>query len=111
LPSLLSKHASVFKDELGTISPFKATLRIRANVTPKFCKTRTVPYTTKRAIDSELEQLEANSILKKVTYSDWAAPIVAVPKKDGTIHISGDYKVTINQALVVDQYLLPNLQK
>ena len=34
-------------------------------------------------------------------------PNVAVPKKDGKVRICGDYKVTINQAIDVDQYPLP----
>ena len=40
-------------------------------------------------------------------HSEWAAPIVAVPKKDGKFRICGDYKVTVNQALEIDQYPLP----
>ena len=30
-----------------------------------------------------------------------------VPKKDGTFRICGDYKVTINQAIIADEYPLP----
>ena len=41
-------------------------------------------------------------------YCDWAAPIVLVPKKDGLIRISGDYKVSVNQSVIVDQHPLPN---
>ena len=43
----------------------------------------------------------------KTSSSDWAAPIVAVPKKDGKFWICGDYKVTINQVLNVEQYPFP----
>ena len=42
----------------------------------------------------------------KTISSDWAAPIVAVHKKDEKFRICGDYKVTINQALNVEQYPL-----
>ena len=35
------------------------------------------------------------------------APIVAVPKQDGKFRICGDYKVTVNAALDIDQYPLP----
>ena len=40
-------------------------------------------------------------------HSEWAVPIVAVSKKDEKFRICGDYKVTVNQALEIDQYPLP----
>ena len=58
--------------------------------------TGTVPYALKEKIGKELDRLEDAGVLKKVIYSDWAAPIVPVVKKDGSIRICGDYKVTIN---------------
>ena len=51
-----------------------------------------------------LDRLVEKGVLQKTDYSDWAAPIVPVPKSDGSIRICGDYKVTINPALPVDQY-------
>ena len=58
-------------------------------------------------IGADLDRLEADGILEKVSHSNVAAPIVAVTKKDSTFHICGEYKVTVNPALDVDQYPLP----
>ena len=90
---LLAKCEDVFDEGLGTIQPFAAKLSVRSDATPKFCKARPVPYAL---LDEQLDKLEAKRILEKVNHSEWAAPTVAVPKKDGTTRICGDYKVTIN---------------
>lgn len=62
-----------------------------------------MPFATKDAIGADLDRLEEEGILEKVSHT---APIVAVPK-DGKFRICGDYKVTVNLALDVDQYPLP----
>ena len=50
-------------------------------------------------------------MLKRVEFSRLAAPIVSVPKSDGTFRLCGDYKVTVNSALVEDQHPLPKLEE
>ena len=107
LGTLLDKHQALFKEGLGTIHPYKAKLQVRPDAQPKFFKPRSVPFAIKPAIEQELDRLEASGAMVKVMHSDWAAPIVPVPKKDGKFRICGDYKVTINQALDVNQYPLP----
>ena len=77
---------------------------MRPDAVPKFCKSRSVPFSIKEVFEEEVVKLERAGILETVTYREWAAPIVAVPKKDGKIRICGDYKVTVNQALEVDKY-------
>ena len=60
------------------------------------------------AIEQELDRLENMGVLEKVRFSNWAAPIVPVVKPDGGVRICGDYKVTVNSTLEVDQHPLPN---
>ena len=43
-------------------------------------------------------------------FSDWAAPIVPVLKKDGSVHIWGDYKLTVNQTAKLETYPLPKIE-
>ena len=83
---------------------FEDALHLKENVVPKFCKAITVPFALKEAIEQEMNRLEQNGIIEKVSYSPWAAPIVPVPKGDGCIRLCGDYKVTINSMLEIDKY-------
>ena len=107
IESLLQTHKNVFIDELGQMKTFEATLQLKPGAKPKFCKARPVPFALKAAIERELDRLESEGILEKVSYSEWAAPVVPVPKPEGNIRLCGDYKVTINPQLEVDQYPLP----
>ena len=86
---------------------FEATLQLKPGAKPKFCKARPVPFALKAAIEQELDRLESEGILEKVSYSEWAATVVSVHKPEGNIRLCGDYKVTINPQLEVDQYPLP----
>ena len=108
LDDVLMEHREVFKDELGTMREVKAKLHVKPGSTPKFDKPRSVPHALKGAIEKELDRLVGMGALEKVRYSEWAAPVVAVVKPDNSIRLCGDYKVTINSALEVDQHPLPN---
>ena len=56
---------------------------------------------------TQFDWLESDGVLERVSQINWAAPIVVVPKQDGSYCLCGDYNVTLNQALQVDQYPLP----
>ena len=107
LKSLLDEYSDIFKDELGTMNSIRAELRVKEDARPRFHRPRPVPFALKEAVEREIHRLEETGILNKVSHCEWAAPIVPVPKKDGTVRLCGDYKVTINEALDVDQYPLP----
>ena len=75
----------------------------------RFCKLRTVLYSLKGKIEKELDRLVQQGVIEPVTLSQWAAPIVPVLKKDGTVRICGDCKLTVKQAAKVDSYHLPKI--
>ena len=104
---LLKKYEEVFKGELGTIKSFRAKLHVKKDAYPVFLKPRSVPFAMKQMIEKELQHLEAEGIIEKVSHSKWAAPVVPVQKGDGKIRLCGDYKMTVNRSLEIDQYPLP----
>ena len=107
LRKLLQDFNRIFADELGTVTPLKAKLAVSPTAVPRFNRARPVPYALRPLVEQELDRLESAGVLERVDHSDWAAPIVTVPKRDGQVRICGDYKVTINPVLDVDQYPLP----
>ena len=54
--------------------------------------------------------MEKENIITKVTHSEWAVPLVVVPKENGNVRLCGNFKVIINGEMKVDQYPLPTVQ-
>ena len=111
IEAMKKKYASVFTPGCGKMKHIKASLKLKENAAPKFVKARPVPLAKKEKIDAVLDKLESEKIITKVSHSDWAAPIVTPAKKDGSVRVCGDFKVTINPQLDVDQYPLPRIEE
>ncbi|XP_039518223.1 uncharacterized protein K02A2.6-like [Pimephales promelas] len=107
LRGVLEKHTDVFKDELGTMKDITAKLDIKPDGKAKCCKARPVPYAIRSKVETALEDLVTSGVIVPVSNSEWATPIVPVLKKDGSIRICGDFKITVNPILSPDQYPLP----
>ena len=60
----------------------------------------------RRRIESELGNLQTANIIKKVTHAEWAAPVVPIIKKSGSIQLCSDYKLTADKAVMLDRYPL-----
>ena len=84
----------VVSREIRTIKGIKGKVNIETNSQLKFMKARGVP-------------MEKDGILRSVPYSEWASPIVTVPKPDGSIRICANYKRTVNPVIKNDLYPQP----
>jgi hypothetical protein len=89
----------------------KARIQLKEEPKPRFRKASPAAFARTPAGERGLDQLEAEGIVKHVIHSEWAAPIVTPIKKDGEVRICGDFKVTINPQLDVDEYLLPRIEE
>lgn len=73
-------------------------------------KARTVPFAILSRVEQEIDKFVTEGILTKVDYSDWATPIVPVCK--GTkIRLCGDFKITLNPNLEIDDHPLPTIDE
>ena len=99
LQDILSMHTDLFKPGLGCCTTAKAILVLRDKAQPKYCKPRKLPFAIKPVVGAELDRLEKDGVIERVSHSDWATPIVVVCKPTGKVRICGDFKVTINPVL------------
>ena len=109
LSAVLNHHKVIFSDELGVIRGTSAKLYVDPQTRPRFFKYRTVPYSMRGKVEQELDRLQRQGVLTPVAFSDWAAPIIPVLKKDGSVRICGDYRLTVNQAAKLETYPLPKI--
>ena len=79
----MQPHKQLFAEGLDTVELYKVSLQVQQGAKPQFFRSQPVPFPIRDVIGKELDRLERQGILQKVTNSDWAAPVVTVPKKNG----------------------------
>lgn len=104
---LKEEFQEIFKDGLGTYTGPEVSIELDEMVQPIFMKSRKVPFPLKVKVEEEIERQIQLGVLEPVSYSKWASPVVPVLKPDGTVRLCGDYKGTLNKAIVTDTYPLP----
>jgi hypothetical protein len=109
LQEILKKHISVFDKELGHCSKIQAHVQLVPNAIPKFFKPRSLPFACIDGVKEEIQRNVACGIAERIDTSQWAAPIVPIFKPTGNIRICGDFKVTINFQIPIDQHRIPSV--
>jgi len=107
LKALLHKYREITILSISKIQNVQSKLTLKENAKPVFCKARPVPFRLRSLVENELFRLESEGVLEKVNTAEWATPIVPVLKKNVQIRICGDFSVTLNPQLIVDDHPLP----
>lgn len=108
--ALKEEYADLFSPGLGLIKGYPVHLQLREGTVPRFCKARSVPYALRESVNEEIARLVDTGILTQVASAEWAAPLVPVVKKDGSIRLCGDFRTTVNTACHTEQYPLPRIR-
>ena len=110
LANILEQHQKVFEPGLGTIEGIEAKLHIDLHTQPTFFKARKVPFALWQKVEAEMDRLEKQGVIKPVQFSEWAVPIVPVIKRDGTVRICSNYKLTVDKAAKHEVHPLPRIE-
>ena len=106
--SVLDEFPSLFEEGLGKIKGKEATIHLTKGAVPKCMSARPLPYAMKAKVDVELDRLIEEGILEPVEFSEWVSPVVIHKKKDDSIRLCADLKVTLNQHIEPNIHPIPN---
>jgi len=110
LQNLLEKYKEVFSEKLGSFRGREAKIEVDSQATPRFCKARTLPYAMRSKVEEEIDRLLAEGIVEPVEYADWAAPVVAVLKRNRkSVRLCGDFRMTVNPVAKLHRHPIPRV--
>ena len=103
-----SEFNEIFKDDSNTpIKDIEIDIKLKPDCKPVFAKPYELALSKRDIVEKELQNLVEQGIIVPVKYSNWASPIVAVPKRNGGLRICVDFKRTVNPRIEKDHYPLP----
>lgn len=107
LEGILLNWPTVCTDDLGQTSVIKHQI-VTTDSIPVWKRPYLVPINKQKFIDEEIESMLNKGIIRPST-SPWAAPIVLVPKKDGSVRFCVDYQ-SLNAKTSLDGFPMPQIQ-
>ncbi|CAM4801383.1 unnamed protein product, partial [Rotaria magnacalcarata] len=111
LQEMLEQYKKVFDAGLGLCNKVQAHIQLKPNAVPKFFKPRPIAFAYLAGVKDEIQRNVEAGILERVDTATWAAPIVPIRKPNGKIRICGDFKVTINSQILIDQHPIPSIDE
>lgn len=94
---------------MGECPKIAVHLRLKPDARPIHVP-RPIALALEDVLNAELDRLVNNGILTPVESSEWAAPIVVARKANGKMRICADYSTDLNEALIADDYPIPNME-
>lgn len=100
-------YPEVCRDGLGHCTKMKASLSLKNDSKPVVCKRREIPLALLSKVDDEIDRLLKLEAIEPIDYTDWAAPILIVPKANGKPRVCVDFSTGLNDRLEAHNHPLP----
>ena len=94
IKDVLAKFPEVFRCGVSEYTGPPVKLYINTTARSLFFKDRPVLYAIKRKVQETIDDNVRQGLWESTEYSDWATPIVPIVKRDGSVRLCGDYRVS-----------------
>jgi hypothetical protein len=106
---ILSKHRAMWDGHLGTFTATSHRIELVPDARPVHCQPYRAGPNARQAETTEVEKMLRSGVIEPAT-SEWASPVVLVPKPDGSLRFCIDYR-KLNAITVRDTYPLPRMDE
>ncbi len=107
--ALLKEFPQLTKETMGTYHGSAHRIQLSPEAVPFAARVRPIPLGMRDAAQEEIREMDRQGIWKPVDHSDWAHPMVTVPKKTGAVRITTDL-TKLNQFVIPDRFPLPRIK-
>jgi len=109
LAVLLRKYGALFDGQLGRWHGQEVKLELKEGAKPHHVRAYNIPRCHIQTLKAKVERLVKIGFLKKVNRSEWAAPTLIIPKKDGSVRFISDFR-ELNKRILRKPHPIPNIQ-
>ena len=95
--------------QLGTVRVTEHRIKLKPGSEPVYSQPYRAGFKAREAEQEEVSKMLRQGVIEPAT-SEWASPVVLVPKTDGTLRFCVDYR-KLNTLTVKDTYPLPRIEE
>ena len=104
----MNEFSDVFSNQPGRTNVIEHRIILTTDKPIRQCPYR-IPQAYREKVKKEIEEMEENGIIRK-SKSEWASPLVIVPKKDGSLRLCVDFR-RLNAVSEFDAYPMPLVEE
>jgi hypothetical protein len=91
----VKSQCNVVSNESSLTLKSKTRIVLKDDANPRFLKAPPIPFALRKKADKELDLMEKTGVIERIEDSEWASPLVVVPKPKGKVRITADFKNTV----------------